>query len=370
MKYFLFAIFIFLFSIFAVYAGGQADASVQPSAGIVNLDAALSEFSGYIAGRVSVTKLTAVAVTDVPVKKLGEYIADELTSKLLNNSGLRMVSRQDFERIITEQNLQAAIDFNDDTTARMGRSLGWQTIVFGTVNPMNDSYRLSLRAVDVETGELRGSRSFTLNGKDPLLISLVNPEISVEKLAERESILQPFSGRSNNFELAVSTNKNVFYDNEEMFITLKANEDCYFVVYHVDVYDNMQVIFPNAWDRNTNFLKADIAKVIPERASYIMCAPFGEERILVYASETQFQIPSEQFRPRSISRDFLDAPDALWHIETDDDFQDEQYDFDFSEWPEYEGFYYTEEPGGAFTRGLRTTPRGATSQAVYTILPK
>jgi len=375
MKFFALTIIFFFISGFSVYAGGQADTASPPS-GVLSLEAALVDFSSYIAGRIPQSRLTAVAITDVPVKRLGEYITDELTNKLLNYAGLRMVSRQDFERIIDEQNLQTAINFNDDSTARMGQNLGWQTIIFGAVNPMSESYRLSLRAVDVETGELKGAKNFTLNGKDPVLLSLVNPDISVEKLAERETILQPFNGRSNNFELTVSINKSVYYDDDQMFITLFSNEDCYFVVYHVDVYNNMQVIFPNAWDRNTNFLRANVARVIPERSSFIMCAPYGEERILVYASENPFIIPGEQFLSRSISRDLIDAPDALWYIESDDENTNYPYTTELAETDKLfpvETLAENTAPRSVTAegnRGLRTAPRGATAQVVYTILPR
>ena len=368
-----------------VYAGARAEADNQPS-GVLNLKSALADFTGYIDGRIPGSAITAIAITDVPVKKLGDYISDELSSLLLNNAGLRMVSRQDFENILNEQSLQAAVDFNDESTARMGRNLGWQTVVFGSVNPMSDSYRLSLRAVEVETGELLGAKSFFLDGKDPVLISLINPDISVQQLAERETILQPFSGKSNNFRLSVSTNKSVYYDNEIMFITLEANEDCYFVVYHVDVYNNMQVIFPNRWERSNNFLKANVARVIPENSTYLLIPPYGEERILVYASETQFRIPSDQYRPRSISSDFLADPEALWHIENDDaedEFvpvdliaSDDSHEIDCIELAEEIPADTSIEiavlpmPPQDNNRGLAVTPRGATAQVIYTILPR
>jgi hypothetical protein len=43
---------------------------------------------------------------NAPVLRLGNYVTDKLTDSLLNNTGLRMVSRQDFERVLAEQNIQ------------------------------------------------------------------------------------------------------------------------------------------------------------------------------------------------------------------------------------------------------------------------
>jgi hypothetical protein len=40
-------------------------------------------------------------------------------------------------------------------------------------------------------------------------------------------------------------------------------------------------------------------------------APFGEERILVYASERPIPIPC-QYEPRPISREYIFNPQAVW----------------------------------------------------------
>jgi len=113
-----------------------------------------------------------------------------------------------------------------DTTAKIGHNLGWRTIIFTAVEPLQESYRLSLRAVDVETGKLRGTKNYVLNGSDPILISIVNPNMTVERLSEREVLLQPFDGKRNNFNLTVTANKNVYYNGEELFVTLRSSKDC------------------------------------------------------------------------------------------------------------------------------------------------
>jgi len=310
---------------------------------MTNLNSAVGEFSAYIAGRLPANTLTAVAVTDAPVQRLGNYVADELSNSLLNNSGIRMVSRRDFERVLSEQNFQTSLNFNDDTTAKIGHNLGWRTIIYAAVEPLDEAYRLVLRAVDVETGELRGSQSYILNGSDPVLINLVNPNITVKRLTEREALLQPFDGKHNNFVLNVTVNKTVYYDNEELFITLRSSEDCYFVVYHLDTDNNMQIIYPNFWEKDKNFLKANTTRVIPENTSFALHAPYGEERILVYASVRPFTIPEDQYRSRLVTKDYLASPQALWRIESG---------------------------GGDSSKALSVVPRGATAQISYTILPR
>jgi len=308
----------------------------------VTVDTAVKDFSTYIAERIPKNTLTAVAVTDSPVQRLGVYISDKLTDSLLNNAGLRMVSRRDFDRVTAEQNVQSGGSVDEKTAAGIGKNLGWKTIIYGTVEPLKETYSLALRAVDVESGELRGSKSYVINGGDPILINLVNPNVSVQRLTERETLLQPFDGKQNNFTLNVTANKTVYYDNEELFITLRSNVDCYFVVYHLDIDNNMQIIYPNFWEKDKNFLKANTSKVIPENTSFTLHAPYGEERILVYASVHPFIIPEDQYNSKPITKDYLTSPQALWRIESG---------------------------GTNSSKALSVVPRGATAQIVYTILP-
>ena len=340
MKYL--TILLLCITAFSCASGGAAKSGTgtEPQiavAGSVNLDTAISDFSSYIAGRrMPEATLTAVAVMNTPVQQLGNFIADKLTDSLLNNTGLHMVSRQDIKRVFSEQNIQAG-SFNDDTTARIGRNLGWKSIIYGTVDPLSEAYHLSLRAVNVETGELYGSKSYVLVGNDPILVNLVNPNISVQRLTERESILTPFNGDQNDFNIKVSTNKSVYYDQENMQITLISDTDCHFVVFHLDIDSNMQVIYPNRWEMGNNQLIAGVPRIIPENTSFLLHEPYGEERILVYASDQPINIPEDQYSARSLSTASVEsAQEAL--------------------------------RGDA--RGLSVRPKGATGQVSYSILPK
>jgi hypothetical protein len=113
-------------------------------------------------------------------------------------------------------------------------------------------------------------------------------------------------------------------------------------VYHLDIDNNMQVIYPNFWEKDKNILKAGVARVIPEDTSFALHAPYGEERILVYASLRPFNIPEEQYRPMPVTNELLASPQALWRIEA---------------------------AAADGSKALSVIPRGATAQISYTILP-
>jgi len=202
---------------------------------------------------------------------------------------------------------------------------------------LQDAYSLSLRAVDVETGELRGSRSYILTGADPVLTGLYSANESTQRIIEWEQLLVPFSGNQNDFNLSISTNKTVYYDRETMTITLRSDIDCYFVVYHLDSNNTMQVIYPNAMERDRNQLQAGVSRIIPENSTFLLREPFGEERILVYASDLPISIADDQYNPRTVTRDALASTQQSWR-------------------------------GDA--RGLSVVSRNATGQVKFIILPR
>jgi hypothetical protein len=127
-------------------------------------------------------------------------------------------------------------------------------------------------------------------------------------LTEQEALLQPFDGKRNNFELHIwpGSQKNGYYDNEELFINLRANEDCYFVVYQVDIDNNMHL--PQLLGDRQKCPQGGGYPDHPGRHQFCASPPYGEERIFVYASQRPFTIPEDQYSPQSISRERLASP--------------------------------------------------------------
>jgi hypothetical protein len=88
-----------------------------------------------------------------------------------------------------------------------------------------------------------------------------------------------------------------YFDGDKMTVSLYASRDCYVKVYHIDVDNQTQMIFPSWADRN-NRLIANQTRTIPENAFFVLHAPVGDETILAVFSRTQFEnIESEMQYP-------------------------------------------------------------------------
>jgi hypothetical protein len=291
--------------------------SAQSSA--ITLDRALADFAAYIAGRLTVGSTAALLPVETPAKAASDYLTVALLNRLAQTS-LKVISRQDFDLVRQEQRLQLEGDVSDDTAVRIGYMSGWQSVITGALIPLDSGFNLALRALDVKTAELRGTKTYTV-APHSLLFSLLNPpNLSHQQLAEREKLLEPYNAARNDFGLQVwpATEKTVFYEDDRLSIKIKAAADCYFVVYHIDVHNLMQVIYPNRTDAGRNTLKAGETRTIPERSSFKLQAPFGEERILVFASEKPFNIPYEQYTPHALNNQAVQAARGLV-VEHDDE---------------------------------------------------
>jgi hypothetical protein len=102
-----------------------------------------------------------------------------------------------------------------------------------------------------------------------------------------------------------SSENHSYYDGEKLQLSLVSEKNCYFKVYHIDVNNNMKMVYPNSIDTN-NQLQANVERTIPEKTDFIMEAPYGAETILVVASETQFEnIVSETLQVVKVSKETI-----------------------------------------------------------------
>jgi hypothetical protein len=123
-------------------------------------------------------------------------------------------------------------------------------------------------------------------------IALLPENTTLEEIKKREELLNPSAPAAQTFTLRAWPNSDTrtYLDGDELKISVAADEDCFFKVYHIDLNGDMQLIHPN--DKNTdNRLKAHVTRTIPESdaITYVLQAPFGQDTIRVVASKRQFE---------------------------------------------------------------------------------
>jgi hypothetical protein len=131
----------------------------SPAASLVEaLSRSCEDLSGSIPGPLSIAIIN-IASAD-PAE--GEFAVEELTLLLVNAKKYRIVERRSLDIIRAEQNFQLSGEVDDDTAVSIGRLIGAALVITGTISPYETLTYLRLRALDVETGEIRAmsSRSY------------------------------------------------------------------------------------------------------------------------------------------------------------------------------------------------------------------
>ena len=120
------------------------------------LDKAINEVADYL--NVNVQGGVKIAVISIKSnhRVLSEYIIDTLTERMVNDRFFTVVERGQLEVVRAELNLNMSGEVDDDSAQRIGKMLGAQTIVLGSVSSIGNDWRMSVRVLNVENAEVQG----------------------------------------------------------------------------------------------------------------------------------------------------------------------------------------------------------------------
>jgi TolB-like protein len=156
----------------AVAAFGQ-DTTVE------TLDRAINGSMSYLAGRL--TRGTKVAVINfAAAPSVSSYVIEELITYLVNDGNLTVVDRSNLEMLQKEMNFQLSGEVSDESAQAIGRKLGAQTIISGSLTPLGNLWRMRIKALEVETAKVQGVRTYTIR-KDAVLSNLL-PKTTGDKV--------------------------------------------------------------------------------------------------------------------------------------------------------------------------------------------
>jgi len=142
----------------------------------VTLEKGLSGSVRHFEERIaSGTRLVVLNFTS-PSPRLSEYVMEELTVHFVNSNTFTMVDRNNLMLVQEELYFQLSGMISDETAQSVGRMLGAQSIVSGSIEPFADVFRLRVRVIDVESAAIQGI--FTANiRQDRFLASLAGSTV-------------------------------------------------------------------------------------------------------------------------------------------------------------------------------------------------
>ncbi|GHT65497.1 hypothetical protein FACS1894110_07500 [Spirochaetia bacterium] len=108
------------------------------------------------------SRMAVISVASEDIAE-GEFTLEELNLLLVNSKKFRMVDRRSLDAIRAEQNFQLSGEVDDDTAVSIGHLIGAEMVITGSITPYGTAKYLRIKALDVETGEIRAMTSQRYN---------------------------------------------------------------------------------------------------------------------------------------------------------------------------------------------------------------
>ncbi len=106
---------------------------------------------------------------------LGKAVAEIIRTELVGTQGYRVVERAQINRALSEQTLQKSGLIDDKSAVQIGKIIGADLIIIGSVVKIGTSYTINSRMIDVKTGEAKLGRNVT--GNDLNLLTNLSQEL-------------------------------------------------------------------------------------------------------------------------------------------------------------------------------------------------
>jgi len=131
-----------------------ATSSTDNSDSMMTLDQALKEAAVRIDERLTARTKIAPLNFNSPHDKFSGYVLDEVTANLVDSRKLTVVDRKEIDLIRGEFDFQFSGEVGDDSMQALGRMLGAQSIISGSLTDMGGFYRIVIRVLNVQNASV------------------------------------------------------------------------------------------------------------------------------------------------------------------------------------------------------------------------
>ncbi len=123
-------------------------------------------------------------------EKESATLTERLRSELVNSGAFKLIERAKMDEILQEQGLQQSGCTTDECAVEIGRLLNVQNIVPGSVGKVGNLYTVTLRMIDVETGEilLSVTEDCKCPVEDVLTTSMIKLATSIVSESRKKSV--------------------------------------------------------------------------------------------------------------------------------------------------------------------------------------
>ncbi len=137
----------------------QTPRYTSPDKALDYLARALSQNLQTEAESKSSSKPMLIAITDFVtdegrVTRLGRYVSDKITPYFTRSAQFSVQERALIDKVIQEHKFQTSPFVDEDSTQEVGKLIGAETIITGTISELNKAYYINAKAVGVAKGNV------------------------------------------------------------------------------------------------------------------------------------------------------------------------------------------------------------------------
>jgi TolB-like protein len=165
---------------------GSPSAAPEPD----ELDIAIRDASDYLNSNIPAGSKIVILNIQSASAPFSDYIIDELIANAVNDRIFTVVDRHQLDLIRSELNFQLSGEVDDNLALAVGRFFGAQSIVSGTVSQLGNRYRLTIRALEVQTARVQGQYNRNIP-PSPTITALINSSNSYSSTAYGSGIRVP-----------------------------------------------------------------------------------------------------------------------------------------------------------------------------------
>ena len=180
-KFFWIIAFISAAALFTAGCGSSASSTTSKQAAAAEpdeLDYVIRDASDYLNNNIPNGNKIVILNIQSDSTSLSNYIIDELIANAVNDRIFTVVDRQQLEAIRAEQSFQYSGEVADDEALAIGRFFGAQTIVSGTISPLGSRYRMTIRALDVQTATVQGQYNRNIAAGETVIALVQGPHFA------------------------------------------------------------------------------------------------------------------------------------------------------------------------------------------------
>ena len=152
-KFLFFLFFLNFFSCNTAPFSNTETSSTETS----SIDESLQQAADNIEQRLEQGTEIALINVHSPSNMFSEYVLNYLESVFINNGRLIVLDRSNLDKIRQEQGFQLSGNVSDESAKAIGQMLGAGAIITGSLIDLGDSYRLTLKAIKIETAVIVAS---------------------------------------------------------------------------------------------------------------------------------------------------------------------------------------------------------------------